>query len=144
MNKGQRTASRIFLFAGIYGIVALLPQYFLETRIGVDYPPPITHPEHFYGFIGVALAWQFAFLVIARDVVRYRLLMLPAMAEKLAFGIPAWVLFIEDRAATAVAVAGSVDLALAALFGLAFHFARADRKNDAPPVASRGVQGRAR
>jgi hypothetical protein len=61
----------------------LVPQFFLEERIGRDFPPPITHPEHFYGFIGVALSWQVAFLIIAYDVRRYRLMILPAALEKL-------------------------------------------------------------
>jgi hypothetical protein len=59
-------ARRLFLLAGIYGILVLAPQYFLEAKLGQDYPPPITHPEQFYGFIGVALAWQAAFLLISR------------------------------------------------------------------------------
>ena len=37
----------------------------MEARVGRDYPPAITHPEYFYGFLGVAAAWQVAFLVIA-------------------------------------------------------------------------------
>ena len=65
-------ASRTFFIAGIYGLLALVPMYFLEGRIGRDYPPPINHPEHFYGFLGVAVAWQAAFLVIGRDPVRFR------------------------------------------------------------------------
>lgn len=119
-------ASRVFLIAGIYGVIALLPQYFMEARIGVDYPPPITHPENFYGFIGVALAWQFAFLVISRDVVRYRLMMLPSIFEKLAFGLAMWALFINERVATAVVVVASVDLVLAGLFVTAFRVTRPD------------------
>ena len=51
-------AKRVFFIAGVYGILALTPMYFLEDRIGRDFPPPIAHPEHFYGFVGVALAWQ--------------------------------------------------------------------------------------
>lgn len=51
-------ARYLFCFAAIYGFLVLVPQYFLEEHIGRDYPPPITHPEHFYGFLGVALAWQ--------------------------------------------------------------------------------------
>lgn len=113
-------ASRVFLIAGIYGVIALLPQYFMEARVGIDYPPPITHPENFYGFIGVALAWQFAFLIISRDVVRYRLLMLPSIFEKLSFGVAAWVLFVGERVAPAVVVVASVDLVLAVLFLAAF------------------------
>ena len=116
----MRFASRVFFWAGVYGLISLPPQYFLEARVGVDYPPPITHPEYFYGFIGVALAWQLAFLVIARDPVRYRLLMLPAIAEKLSFGIAAMVLYLLGRVPTAIIAFGAIDLTLAALFLLAF------------------------
>ncbi|MBW3566982.1 MAG: hypothetical protein KY410_03320, partial [Proteobacteria bacterium] len=88
------------------------------------YPPPITHPENFYGFIGVALAWQFAFIIISRDVLRYRLLMLPAIFEKLAFGVAAWILFLQERIAMVVVGAASVDIALAVLFFVAYRLAR--------------------
>src|SRR6185503_235028 len=90
-------ARRVFLIAGIYGLIVLVPQYFLEAKTGRDFPPAITHPEFFYGFIGVAAAWQVAFLIIARDPVRYRLMMIPAMLEKLSFGIAAIVLFLQER-----------------------------------------------
>jgi hypothetical protein len=60
------------------------------------------------------------FLMIASDVRRYRLLMLPAILEKLAFGVPAWVLYATGRAAGSVAAAGAVDLVLGALFLLSF------------------------
>jgi hypothetical protein len=73
-NRGftaMRFARWVFLLAGIYGIVAIGPQYFMEEKIGQDYPPAITHPEYFYGFIGVGLAWQVAFLIIARDPARF-------------------------------------------------------------------------
>jgi hypothetical protein len=33
--------------------------YFMEGRIGRDTPPPITHPENFYGF-GIAVAVLYA------------------------------------------------------------------------------------
>lgn len=124
MDRARRFASRVFLGAAIYGIAVLAPQYFLEAKVGRDFPPPITHPENFYGFIGVALAWQLAFLVIARDPVRYRLLMLPAIAEKLAFGIAAPVLFLLGRAAAPVAFVGGLDLVLATLFFAAFRATR--------------------
>jgi hypothetical protein len=120
MNSRIRFATWVFRIAAVYGVVALLPQYFLEERIGRDFPPPITHPEHFYGFVGVALAWQAAFWVISRDVRRYRLLMLPAVLEKLAFGVPAQVLVAQGRADPLVAAAGGIDLLLAALFAASF------------------------
>src|SRR5215510_13436828 len=62
----------LFFVAGIYGLVALAPQYFLERKNGLDFPPAITHPEYYYGFLGVAIAWQLAFLILSRDPVRYR------------------------------------------------------------------------
>ena len=134
MNKSRRFSSRVFLVAGIYGVVVLLPQYFLEAKLGRDFPPAITHPEHFYGFIGIALAWQFVFLMIARDVQRYRLLMLPAILEKLSFGNAALVLFANGRIAALVAGAGVVGLLLAGVFGVAFCASRSEK-----PV--RGMDG---
>lgn len=113
-------ARRVFLGAGIYGLLVLAPQYFLEHRLNQDYPPPITHPEHFYGFIGVALAWQVAFLIIARDLVRFRPLMVPAILEKLAFGGAALVLFALGRTGGSVLAFGLLDLLLASLFTVAF------------------------
>src|SRR5262249_46377979 len=64
-----------------------------------DYPPAITHPEYYYSFFGVTLAWQFMFLVIASDPVRYRMAMLPAMVEKAGFVIAIVILFAADRVA---------------------------------------------
>ena len=77
MDLGPRFAKRVFLLAGIYGLVVLLPQHVVEWGL----PAPIAQPEHFYGFIGVALSWQFVFLLIARDVQRYRPLMLMGVLE---------------------------------------------------------------
>lgn len=113
-------ARKVFLIAAIYGVLALVPQYFMEQRIGRDFPPPITHPEQFYGFIGVALAWQFLFFVISRDPVRYRPAMVPAILEKLAFGIPCIILYMQKRIAAPVLAVAMIDLLLAALFTISF------------------------
>ena len=117
---GLKFAQRVFLVAGIYGIVALLPQYFIELGL----PALIERPEHFYGFIGVALAWQFVFLLIARDVERYRPLMLIGVVEKLSFGVAVAILYAWNRVSPGVLGAGVIDLALGALFVLAFHATR--------------------
>lgn len=113
-------ARRSFRFAGVYGLIALFPQYFLEAQIGRDYPPPITHPENFYGFIGVALAWQVLFLILSTDPLRYRPMMIPAVLEKLTFGVATAVLFSQGRIPGIVFAFGTVDLFLALLFTLAF------------------------
>lgn len=133
MSSGDRFARRVFLGAGIYGLVVLLPQYFLERQIGIDYPPPITHPEHFYGFIGVALAWQVVFLIIASDVRRYRVLMLPAILEKLVFFVPTAVLYANGRVAAEVLAVASVDLVLAGLFALAYRATGRSLSTGQPP-----------
>src|SRR6185436_8346924 len=104
-------------------IVVLLPQYLVEW--GLDLPAPIAQPEHFYGFIGVALSWQFVFLLIARDVERYRPLMLMGVLEKLSFGLAVVMLYAADRVSAGVLGAGVIDLALGALFVLAIVSSRA-------------------
>src|SRR5437867_1228835 len=81
----MRFAKWVFLLAGISGILIVLPHYFVEEKFGRDHPPPVNHPEFFYGFFGVTLAWQFLFLVIGSDPVRFRPAMLPAMFEKASF-----------------------------------------------------------
>ena len=111
---------RVFFISGVYSILALTPMYFMEDRISLNFPPPIAHPEHFYGFVGVALAWQVLFLVLAHDPVRYRLMMLPAILEKLSFVMAAGVLFLQGRLAGAMLGPASIDLLLAGFFGLAF------------------------
>lgn len=110
----------MFFWAGLYGIVVLAPQYLVELGIGPQIDLPIARPEQFYGFIGVALAWQFAFFLIARDVRRYRLLMLPAVIEKAAFGVPALLLFAAGRVGADVLTFGCIDLVLGALFVVSF------------------------
>jgi hypothetical protein len=111
-----RTVSRIFRWAGIYGLIVIAPMYFLEARIGQDYPPAITHPEYYYGFAGVTLAWQVVFLVMASDPSRYRPLMLVAILEKLSFGIAGPILLWMGRVPPMVCVGAAIDLLLAGLF----------------------------
>ena len=109
-----------FLIAGIYGLLSLSPMYFLEAKNGRDFPPAITHPEFYYGFIGVALAWQVLFLVLSINPKRYRPMMIPAMLEKLSFAIPVIALFLQNRVAFLMVVAAVPDLIFLGLFVTAF------------------------
>jgi len=118
--EGNTFARRVFFWAGIYGIVTLLPMYALEEVLGRDFPPPLNHPEHFYGFIGVALAWQFAFIIISRDVSRFRPLMLAGVAEKLLFVVSTFVLYFAGRVSVPVVVPAAFDLVLATLFVISY------------------------
>jgi len=98
----------------------VVPMYFLETRVGLDTPPPVTHPEFYYGFIGVALAWQVAFLLIARDPKGLRIMMLPAVLEKLSYGLTIPILFGQGRVAMRLLPFAALDLAFGLLFLVAY------------------------
>lgn len=111
---------RVFYIAGIYGLLVLVPQYFMEAKNGRDYPPPINHPEYYYGFLGVAIAWQVLFLILARDPKRHRPLIIPAILEKLSFATAAIILYAQQRLGTTMLLAGSIDLLLGVLFIIAY------------------------
>ncbi len=51
-EKAVRFARWVFLLAGVGGVVEIVPLYFLEASLGRSQPPPITHPEFYYGFVG--------------------------------------------------------------------------------------------
>ena len=110
----------LFWIAGCYGLAALVPQYFLEQEVGIDYPPAITHPEYFYGFVGVAIAWQVAFLIIGHDPARFRPMMIPSALEKLSFTAAAVALYAHGRLPSVLLAAGGVDFAFAGLFLVAW------------------------
>ena len=106
----------VFLIGGIYGLLVVTPQYFMESWVGGKFPPPVTHPEYYYGFVGAVVVWHLLFLVISRDPARYRSMMPVAALEKLAFGAPILVLYFQGRAALAIVGAAVIDLILGALF----------------------------
>lgn len=116
----MKFAKIVYYVAGIYGILALAPMYFLEDKVGRDSPPAITHPEFYYGFVGIALVFQFVFLIMARDPLKYRALMPVTVLEKLSFGIPTVILFMQNRLAVSLFAAGLIDLTLGLLFVAAF------------------------
>lgn len=116
----MKFAKWVFLISGIYGLLVSLPQYFLEKQNGIDYPPPINHPEYFYGFIGVVVAWQVLFLVLAKDPVRYRPMMIPAMLEKFSFIIAVTILFFQQRVSAMVFGFGVLDLIIGVVFVIAY------------------------
>ena len=116
----MKFAKVVFRVAGIYGLLVLLPQFFLEAKIGRDTPPPITHPEFFYGFISVAVAWQVLFLILSTDPVRYRPMMIPAMLEKIGFPIAVAILYLQGRLDPTIFVPASADLILLVLFVTAY------------------------
>jgi hypothetical protein len=116
----MKFAQRVFIVAGVWGIVVLTPLFFLYDITGRAYPPPASYPQFFYGFVAVAMAWQLAFLVIGSDPRRFRLLMIPSMVEKFGFVVIAAMLHHESRISFTEASAAIPDLVLGLLFVAAF------------------------
>jgi hypothetical protein len=116
----MRFARWVFVLAGISGVLMVIPPYFLEEQFGRDYPPSVNHPELYYGFFGVTLAWQLMFLVIGFDPIRLRSAMIPAMVEKASFAVAIPVLYALERVSGAWLVFASMDATWLVLFLVAY------------------------
>jgi hypothetical protein len=121
----DRFSSIVFLAAGIYGLIVLAPGFFGEKMVSEKMPPAITHPEFYYGFLGVAVAWQVAFLIIARDPQRFRPIIPAAILEKLTFCVACAVLLALGRIPLIVAMGGAGDFILGTLFTISYFRLRA-------------------
>jgi len=113
-------AKVVFTVAGIWGILVTVPLYFLYDLIGHQSPPVITHPEFYYGFVGVTLTWQAVFLLIATNPARYRIMIVPSILEKFSYVLANLALFVNHRMTAAQALPSATDLVLALLFIAAF------------------------
>jgi hypothetical protein len=113
-------AKIVFWIAGIWGVLVLTPLYFIFDSIGRNDPPPITHPGFYYGFVSVGLAWQVAFIVIARDPVRLRPLMIPSALEKFVYWASLIVLHLQGRLHSSDLVFAGTDLLLGVLFVISY------------------------
>jgi hypothetical protein len=116
----MRFAKWVYLLAGITGALVLIPPFFLEEQFGRDNPPPVNHPEFYYGFFGVGLAWQFMFLVIASDPIRFRRVMLPSLLEKASFAIAIPILYALGRVTLTLVGFASMDATWFVLFLIAY------------------------
>ena len=116
----MKFAKIVFTVAGLWGVVVLTPLYFLVDVTGRQYAEPTVHPQFFYGFLSVTIAWQIAFFVIGSSPVRFRPLMIPSVVEKLGYVVTLAVLHAQERISTIDASAAVPDLLLGVLFIVAF------------------------
>lgn len=116
----MKFAKIVFRIAGIWGFLVIFPLYFTFDLIGKKDPPPITHPGFYYGFVGVALVWQFAFLIIAGDPVRFRPLMIASIFEKLVYIVPTAILVAQKRTSPGDLIFVATDSLLCIFFVLAY------------------------
>jgi hypothetical protein len=116
----MKFAKAVFWVAGIWGLLVITPLYFMFDLIGQKDPPAITHPGFYYGFVGLGLAWQLAFLFIAQDPLRLRPMMIPSMVEKFAYGAAVAALVAQGRTRPSDLVFAATDTLLGLLFIAAF------------------------
>ena len=120
-TNAVRTARWTFGIASAYGVLTLVPMFFFEPLIAARNPPALTHPEFFYGFLGLALAFQLLFGAIAWQPKRLVAAIPAAVAEKYLYAIAVGVLIllhrVHDPTTAGFAV---VDTVLGTLFLLSF------------------------
>jgi hypothetical protein len=116
----MKFARVLFNCAGAWGLLVLTLMYFMYSKVGEYSPPPPTHPELYYGFMGVTLAWQLAFFVIASDPARFRPMIIPSVMEKLSYVIAVVILYSQSRITVAQLSTGAPDALLCLLFVIAF------------------------
>jgi hypothetical protein len=116
----MRFAKIIFWVAGIWGLLVITPLYFIFDLIGRNDPPVITHPGFYYGFAALGLAWQVAFIFIARDPLRLRPMMIPSMVEKFSYSITVVTLVAQHKMHSSDLLFGTTDFVLGVLFVVAY------------------------
>jgi len=110
----------VFGIAGVYGVLVLPPLYFLYDYVGRTDPPAITHPQFYYGFVGVGLAFQLVFFLIASDPARFRPMIAPSIIEKFTYAAACATLHSQGRIRFSDAASGLPDTLFCLLFVVAW------------------------
>lgn len=126
----MKFAKIVFRIAGIWGLLIIIPLYFLFDVVGRQSPPAINHPELYFSFVGVTLIWQIAFFVIASNPVRFRPFILVAVLEKLSYIITIIALYLQHRVAANELIWVGTDSILCLLFIAAYFKTSATSSTD--------------
>jgi hypothetical protein len=114
-KRSIRISRNIFRISGVYGILILAPQLFRERSFdtaGIH----LSHPEFFYGFFLVSLAFQVLFIIISTDPLRYRSTMIACFIEKGGHFISCLWLFLHNRVSAEMFLVSSPDALMLCLF----------------------------
>ena len=114
-----KAARQLFRGAAVYGLIILLPLYFLERQVAAP-AASLDHPIYYYGFVGAAAAWQLVYWTIGGDPVAYRAFMPLAVVAKFGFWVPSLILWLNGRAPTSTFAVTNGDLILGIAFFLAW------------------------
>lgn len=88
---------------------------------------PPSRPQFYYGFVGVALVWQFVYFTIATDPARFRPMMILSALAKGSYAGALLVLYLQERISPVQAATGIPDALLLLLFVAAFLKTRTSR-----------------
>jgi hypothetical protein len=124
----MRFARVIFMIAGVWGVLVLIPLFFLLDTFNRLTPPPVTHAEYYYGFAAVALVFQLIFFVICSDPARFRPMMIPSVFEKLSYTTIVVLFYMQGRVDGRLLCFGIVDGLLGLAFLIAFFATRQQPK----------------
>src|SRR3954451_17734828 len=102
----------VFVGAGVWGLAVVPPLFFLYDTAGRLNPPAINHPEYYYGFAAITLAWQVAFPVIPSGPGLSRPLIPVTILEKFGWVVTVGVLFAQERVAANALPFAAADLLL--------------------------------
>ena len=119
-KHSMKFARIVYWIAAAYGFVSLLPLYFLLDKVGRDAPSAVTHPEFYYGFLGVTFLWQIVFVLIANEPLRYRSLMPITILEKFVYTMPVCLLYLQGRVNGNILRPSLVDPIFGVLFIVAY------------------------
>jgi hypothetical protein len=121
----MRFASVVFRGAAVWGLLVLVPLFFMFDGSGIEARTPFTYPQAYFGFLCVTLAWQLAFWIIGSDPLRFRPLMIPSMIEKFGFVLALAILYALGRVGARELSPAVPDLVLGVLFVAAYVKTRA-------------------
>ena len=124
----MKYAKLVFLIGGIYGLLALIPLYFIENQIA----PGLNYPEYYYGFIGINIVWQISYIYIATNPSKFRPIILFAFLVKILGVISISWLILTKRTETWWYGIIISDLVFAVLFLTAFIRTGRILKNTSP------------
>jgi hypothetical protein len=116
----MKFAKVVFWGASAFGVLAITPLYFMSDLVGRLDPPPITHPQFYYGFVSLALVWQSVYFAIATDPERFRPMMILAALAKVSYVSTLLALYMQNRISPVQAATGLPDALLSVLFVTAF------------------------
>lgn len=109
-----------FAIAATWGFLILGALYFNQANPALVPPPLPNHPDFYFGFLAVGLAWQAAFVILAIDPVKYRLFMIPAVLEKLGYVSTLLALFLRRELVPQMLGAALLDGTFGLLFLIAY------------------------